>query len=63
MLMAHNLPEEESLIETKVQCTLCNLKDFTMETIKTHLKDVHNTEEASDWTSYIDEVEFKMENF
>lgn len=56
-----NFPEAESLIETKIQCTLCNLKDFTMETIKDHLSGVHNIDESNDWESYVGEVEFEMD--
>lgn len=56
-----SFPEAESLIETKIQCTLCNLKDFTMETIKEHLSTVHNIDETNDWESFIGEVEFEMD--
>lgn len=55
-------PESENLIETKIQCTLCNLKDFTMGTIKEHLNKVHQIDEINDWENYIEEVEFEMES-
>lgn len=63
MITEHNLdfPEVESLIETKIQCTLCNLKDFTMGTIKGHLTAVHEVGETSNWEDYIGEVEFEMD--
>lgn len=63
MVTVHGIsfPEAESLIETKIQCMLCNLKDFTMETIKDHLNSVHTIEETDDWENYIGEVEFEME--
>lgn len=56
-----SFPEAESLIETKIQCTLCNSKDFTMESIKGHLNQVHNIDETGDWESYIGEVEFEVD--
>lgn len=56
-----SFPEAESLIETKIQCTLCNSKDFTMESIREHLNKVHCIDETDDWESYIGEVEFEMD--
>lgn len=56
-----NFPDAEALIETKIQCTLCNLKDFTLDTIKDHLRSVHSIDEAEDWENYIGEVEFEMD--
>lgn len=56
-----SFPEAESLIETKIQCTLCNLKDFTMDTIKDHLNTVHEIDDNDDWENYIEEVEFEMD--
>lgn len=53
--------EVESLIETRIKCTLCTSKDFTMETIKEHLSTVHSIDETNDWENYIGEVEFEME--
>lgn len=63
MITEHNVdfPEAESLIETKIQCTLCNLKDFTMDTIKNHLTSVHEVGEINNWEDYIGEVEFEMD--
>lgn len=63
MITEHNVdfPEAESMIETKIQCTLCNTKDFTMDTIKDHLISVHNVDETTDWECYIGEVEFEMD--
>lgn len=56
-----DFPDSESLIETKIQCTLCNLKDFTIESIKDHLSNVHQIEEAENWESYVRELEFDMD--
>lgn len=63
MITEHNVsfPEAESLIETKIQCTLCNLKDFTMDTIKDHLSLVHHIDASNNWENYIGEVEFEMD--
>ena len=54
-------PEPESLVETKIQCTLCNLKNFSLTNIKDHLNKVHKIEDTNDWESYIEEVEFEMD--
>lgn len=61
MVVVHGLSEAETLIETKIQCTLCNLAHFSMETIKGHLTEVHNIAETDDWETYIGDVEFEME--
>lgn len=63
MIVAHGLsyPEVETLIETKIQCTLCNLTGFSMETIKGHLTETHNIADTDDWETYIGDVEFEME--
>ena len=56
-----SFPEAESLIETRVQCTLCNMNDFTMVSIRDHLSNIHSIEEANNWEAYIGEVEFEMD--
>lgn len=56
-----DFPDSEALIETKIQCTLCNLKDLTMDTIKDHLSSVHLIDESENWEDYIGEVEFEMD--
>lgn len=60
IVSVHGL-ETETLIETKIQCTLCNIKGFSIETIKVHLTEVHNIEDTGDWETYIEDVEFEME--
>ncbi|CRK99638.1 CLUMA_CG012949, isoform A [Clunio marinus] len=58
---AETFPEAETLIETKIQCTMCNMKDFTMDTIKEHLSKKHNIDNPNEWESFVREVEFEME--
>lgn len=53
--------DDAAVIETKIQCTLCKITDFTMETIKDHLSSVHGISETNEWESYIGEVEFEMD--
>lgn len=58
-----SLSDEGSLVETSIQCTLCNLKSFTIDSIKFHLITVHKIAETASnaWESYIKKVEFQME--
>lgn len=55
-----DFPGDDSLIETKIQCTLCNLKEFTLDSIKDHLSQIHFVDESDNWESYIGEVGFEM---
>lgn len=54
-------PEPESLIETRIRCSVCNGNDFTRATIKDHLSSVHKIDESNNWESYVGEVEFEMD--
>lgn len=61
-MFVHGIHKDESLIETKIQCTLCNLNNLTMETIQEHLRSAHEIMETDDWETYIGDVEFELES-
>lgn len=52
---------ENEMIETVVQCTLCNTKDMSADRIKDHLLQYHGVDETTDWKQFISEVEFEIE--
>lgn len=49
------------IIETVVQCTLCNSKDMSADRIKDHLFKFHGVDETTNWKQFISEVEFEIE--
>ena len=55
------LAEEEDGMITTVSCTLCNSEDMNEEKMMEHLREVHSINDLQDWKSYINEVEFEME--
>jgi len=57
----HPSPDEDPLIKTNIQCMLCGLPDFSVETIKEHLAIVHQSNDPNEWEKYVDEVEFEMD--